>query len=128
MSAVAAASKSRAEIKVSPITGVLGAEVSGVDLSGPISAESMAGIRSALDKHFVLFFRDQRLTPTQLQAFTSAFGPMFHHPVQKSPFKEAPEVLELRKEPGGKLFGGEYWHSDVTWLDPAGYVSVLHGI
>ena len=27
-----------------------------------------------------------------------------------------------------ELFGGESWHSDVTWMKPTGYVSILHAI
>ena len=33
----------------------------------------------------------------------------------------------MLKEPEGKrLFGGSDWHADVTFRDPAGYVSALH--
>lgn len=110
-----------------PVTGTLGAEVSGVDLSRPLDARVRAQLLHALDRYFVLFFRDQHLTPLQLRALVGVFGPAFRHPTVQG-FAEVPEVIELRKEPGGRLFAGEGWHADVTWQDPAGYVSVLHGI
>ena len=38
-----------------------------------------------------------------------------------------PQVLELRKEPDGvRLFGGEGWHADVTFLDPCGSITALY--
>jgi len=126
--ATTASPAQRSEIKVEPVTGVLGAEVSGVDLSVPPSPGTWRELQQALDRHLVLFFRDQRLTPAQLRILVGRFGLPFLHPTAKGPFVDVPEVLELRKEPGGKLFGGEYWHSDVTWQKPGGYVSVLHGI
>jgi taurine dioxygenase len=117
----------RASLGISPVTGTVGAEVQGIDLSRPLDAATDAELRSALDRHLVLFFRAQNLTPLQLKAFVGTFGPIFHHPRVKG-LPEAPEVLELRKEPGGALFAGEDWHADVTWQDPCGYVSVLHGL
>lgn len=113
---------------IAPLTGALGAEVSGIDLARPLGHDVAAEVRRALDQHLVLFFRDQRLTPLQLRAFVSGFGPLFLHPEVEG-VAEAPEVIELRKEPDGdRLFGGEGWHGDLTWLNPAGYVSALHGI
>lgn len=118
----------QSSLQLSPITGILGADVSGVDLAQPLSSDCADAVRSALDQHLVLFFREQNLTPAQLKEFVAAFGPVFTHPTTRGPFSNAPEVLELRREPGGALFGGDDWHSDVSWQSPVGYVSVLHGI
>ena len=117
-----------ATIGVRPVTGVLGAEIEGVDLSRPMPVATFAAVKAALDTHLVLFFRGQRLSPARLREFVSSFGPVFLHPTARGPFTETPEVLELRREPGGALFGGEYWHSDVSWQEPVGYVSMLHGV
>jgi len=120
----------RAErVEIRPITGALGAQIVGVDLSHPLTTEHADAVRRALDEHLVLFFRGQSLTPASLRAFVATFGPMFLHPTEKGPFADVPEVLQLRKEAGSKmLFGGAHWHSDVTWQNPVGYVSVLHGV
>ena len=43
--------------------------------------------------------------------------------------RACPEVLELLREPeDAEMFGGESWHSDITWLKPAGYASILHAV
>lgn len=115
-------------IRVRPVTGVIGAEVEGVDLARPLPPATFDALRAALDRHLVLFFRGQALDPLQLRALVGRFGPVFRHPTARGPFADAPEVLELRREPGGGLFGGEHWHSDVSWQAQVGTVSVLHGV
>lgn len=114
--------------RLRPVTGVIGAEIEGVNLSAPLAPTTTAALRAALDRHLVLFVRDQSLDPVQLRALVAGFGPVFRHPTARGPFPEAPEVLELRREPGGGLFGGEHWHSDVSWQAQVGTVSVLHGV
>lgn len=128
MHAVPATALARQRTEIRQLTGALGAELTNVDLSRPLDAESTALIERALDEHLVLFFRRQHLSPSRLRELVASFGPVFVHPIEVSPFAEAPGVLELRKEPGGKLFGGSNWHSDVTWQEPVGHVSVLHGL
>jgi taurine dioxygenase len=108
------------------VTGTLGAEISGTDLSRLTAAQAVQ-LRAALDQHLVLIVRGQSLDPAQLKALVARFGTPFLHPTVRG-FAEAPEVLELRKEPGAALFGGEGWHADVTWQQPAGYATVLHGV
>ena len=44
---------------VTPLTINIGAEISGVDLSRPLSAAEVADIRAAFLKWKVVFFRDQ---------------------------------------------------------------------
>jgi taurine dioxygenase len=123
MNVLSLAKDTGTSLALEPVTGTLGAEVSGADLSRP----PVAQLREALDRHLVLFFRDQSLDPLQLKALVASFGTPFLHPTVRG-FAEAPEVLELRKEPGAPLFGGEGWHADVTWQQPAGYATVLHGV
>ncbi len=111
---------------LSRVTGALGAVLTGVDLRDVPSA--LGPLRDALDRHLVVYVPDQSLDRFQLSALGRAFGPAFLHPLVQNGFADCPEVLELRREPEDKImFGGESWHADVTWLDPAGYVSILHG-
>lgn len=48
-----------AKIKVSPVAGRIGAIIEGVQLSGALAPEIIAGIRAALLQYKVVFFRDQ---------------------------------------------------------------------
>ena len=62
------------------ITGSLGAEVSGVDLSEDLPDDVLAEIRAALLENCVVFFRDQRLTPEQQLSFARRWGEIHLHP------------------------------------------------
>ena len=50
-------------IDVKPVSGALGAEVEGVDLSADLDNETFDDIHQAFLDHQVIFFRDQHLTP-----------------------------------------------------------------
>ena len=49
---------------VRPISGSIGAEIDGVDLTD-ISDEQFADIRTANDTYGVIFFREQEMSPDQ---------------------------------------------------------------
>ena len=65
-----------------PSTGVIGAQVHGVDIdAGPSDAELAAIHQGLMDRH-VLFFRDQHPSPEALLAFARRFGPISpRHPL-----------------------------------------------
>ena len=60
-------------IQVHTLTPHIGAEVSGVDLCGPLSDEVFEEIHQAWMKHLVLFFRDQPMSSAQHLGLWSAF-------------------------------------------------------
>ena len=86
-------------IRVEPIAGALGAEISGVDLSRDLSEAAIGDIRAALLEHQVVFFRDQQLTPEQHLDFGRRFGKLQVHEFVGG-MAAYPEILEVRKEPG----------------------------
>jgi taurine dioxygenase len=55
----------RNSLKIDPLTPAIGAEISGLDLSQPLSDPDFEVLSDSWAKHQVLFFRDQgELTPT----------------------------------------------------------------
>lgn len=113
-------------INIEPITGALGARITGLDLA-QIDDDGFTTLKAALDRHLVLYVPNQGLDRHQLAALGNRFGPPFLHPLVNNGFEDEPSVLELLRLPeDDAMFGGESWHGDVTWLDPAGYVSILH--
>ena len=62
-------------IDVRPLGGALGAEIGGLDLSGPLTKAVIGEVRRAFLEHLVVFFRGQDLTPEHLLAFAGRFGP-----------------------------------------------------
>lgn len=53
------------------------AEMTGIDLTQPLTAETFAEIEAAFNEHAILLFRDQYLTDDQQVAFGEWFGPVF---------------------------------------------------
>ena len=96
-------------IKVSSLSPQIGAEISGVDLSSPLSPEVRREIHQALLQHLVVFFRDQTLEPTDLHRAAGNFGQPVPYPFVNGidGFPEIVEVLKLPEETSN--FGG-VWH------------------
>lgn len=114
-------------LTIRKVAGALGAELSGIDLSGPLSDGAIAAIRAALNEHQVIFFRDQSLTPQQQLAFGRRFGPLNIHPYVRG-MDDHPEVMEIIKEPTDKLNFGGGWHSDMSFLETPSIGSILYAV
>jgi len=61
-------------ISIRQIHPVFAGEVSGVDLTRPLSAAEVAAIEAGMDRYAVLVFRDQGITDDQQMAFSRNFG------------------------------------------------------
>ena len=48
-------------MQITPLTGTIGAELSGIDLKQPISTDLAQALRGALDTHLVLVIQEQFL-------------------------------------------------------------------
>ncbi|MFJ3667067.1 TauD/TfdA dioxygenase family protein [Streptomyces sp. NPDC090106] len=99
-------------LTVDRITPVLGAEVSGVDLSRELPADQLEEIRTAFRDHHVLVFRDQTITAEDQKRFASAFGEL--RPVNPPPPEGDPYVLEIRTTSAAANVAGNGWHADGT--------------
>ena len=128
-------------ITVTPVTPVIGAEISGVDLSRPLDAETFAEVRKALNNWRVVFFRDQDLSNDALKAFGRQFGPLTPaHPIADG-LEDHPEIWERQideyrvrrarnetlppsREPPRDYKG---WHIDITFVANPNAYSVLYG-
>ena len=113
---------------ISPVSGALGAIIKDVNLADA-NHQLLDQIKSQLDEQLVLYFPDQQLDRFQLNQLARFFGPAFLHPLVNNGFSDCPDVLELLRKPeDSQMFGGENWHSDVSWQNPSAYVSILHGV
>jgi taurine dioxygenase len=112
-------------IGVHPITGGIGAEISGVDISQALSAEVVAEIRQALLDHLVIFMRDQEITPAQQIAFVSRFGEPDIYPFVKG-LEEFPQITPVLKLPDETVNFGGIWHSDTVYLEQPPMGTVLY--
>ncbi|MCX4461411.1 TauD/TfdA family dioxygenase [Streptomyces sp. NBC_01728] len=97
-------------LTVQRITPVIGAEVSGVDLSKELSTEQWEEVRIAFRDHHVLVFRDQLLTSDDHKRFAGGFGEL--RPVDPPPPEGDPHILEIRTTAAAANVAGNGWHTD----------------
>lgn len=114
-------------IEVTPVSGVLGAEVAGVDLGSDLDEPTVAAIRQAFLAYHVLFFRGQELTPEALTHFGRRFGELDTHPFVEG-MDGCPDVIEIVTEPDDTVNFGGGWHTDVTFLDEPDLGSILYAV
>jgi taurine dioxygenase len=100
-------------IKVDRISPVIGAEVSGVDLSQSLPEATIRAIDEALLTHLVVFFRDQDITIEQHKAFGQRFGELHVHPAAPK-LQGDPAVMVIHSDAVAKYVAGDRWHSDVS--------------
>jgi taurine dioxygenase len=114
-------------ITIQPLTGALGAELSGVQLGETLSDASFATIRQALHDFGVIFFRDQELSLEAQVAFARRFGPTEVHPIVNG-MTDYPEVIKVLKPAGESASFGTGWHSDNSFFEKPSLGSVLYGV
>src|SRR5262245_23095945 len=79
------------DIVVTPLSDACGAEISGVDLTKPLSQGTVRAIKDAWAKYLVLVFRGQSIDQEQQLRFASYFGDLGSR-------RKAPEALRSRTE------------------------------
>lgn len=102
-------------MEIKKVAGALGAELSGCDLTRPMSSEQAAEVRQALLDHQVIFLRDQNLTPQQFLDFATAMGEPVEYPFVKG-LEGYPQIIEVKKLEHERVNFGGVWHSDTTYL------------
>ena len=108
-------SRTTTALEVVPVTGALGAEIHGVDLSSRLSDATVAEIRRAWLDHLVVFFRDQALEPAELLAFARRIGEPVEYPFVRG-IDGYPEIITVAKLLHETVNFGGIWHSDTTYL------------
>ncbi|MGI9384102.1 MAG: TauD/TfdA dioxygenase family protein [Methyloligellaceae bacterium] len=103
-------------IEVVPLTGAMGAEVRGVDLSETLSNQVKSEIHQAFLDHLMIFFRGQTLEPEGHVEIARQFGKPAIYPFLKG-LDGTPEVNVLLKTEADTVNFGGVWHSDTTYKD-----------
>jgi alpha-ketoglutarate-dependent taurine dioxygenase len=121
------------------LSGVIGTEIRGLDLSRPLPAKVVAAVRKVWIDRKVVFFPGQHLTPDQHQAFAAQFGEVTPaHPVIPG-IEGHPEVFEIDYSKSRELYqtygdvatrspGGVHWHTDVTFVKRPPTGSILNAV
>lgn len=112
-------------MQVKPLSGILGAEIEGVDLSMPLSEDEFQCIRQTFYQHQVICFRRQALTPGQHIDFAQRWGQIninrFFSQVEGYPM-----IAEIRKEPEQRQNIGADWHTDHSYDSEPAFTSIIY--
>ncbi|MGW0761973.1 TauD/TfdA dioxygenase family protein [Streptomyces sp. NPDC002814] len=111
------------DVRVRPLTGNVGAEISGVDTSGPLPEEIVSRVRQALHDHKVVFLRGQTLDYWQQAEFAGRLGELtLSHPIYDAP-DGRPHVREMDSRQGTRA---NHWHTDLTFIERPPAYALLH--
>jgi alpha-ketoglutarate-dependent 2,4-dichlorophenoxyacetate dioxygenase len=118
-------------LNIRPINDQFAGEVSGVDITKPLTPAEAQAIEAGMNRYAVLVFRDQALTDDQQQAFSKNFGPLEDARggnITKAQDKRLPEGMNdvsnlgkdgkpLARDSRQRLFniGNMLWHSDSSF-------------
>ncbi len=111
--------------KVSPH---IGAEVSNIDLTKPLSDSLLAQLKAAFADHQVLFFRDQQIDFDDHERLGRYFGPLGKHVGKQTLSKttDNPYVRKFHYDETSKKISGENFHSDQSCADIPPLGSILY--
>ncbi len=124
-------------LTVKPLQPTIGAEISGVDLSQPLSDDDRDAIKAAILDYKVVFFRDQSLTQEQHADFAARFGPLYVHPSTRRHDEIAPlhkieppsaERVASWKEKGPSYRVDAGYHTDTSWRLAPTWGAVLKAV
>lgn len=129
-------------LTVTPRSNVIGAEVTGIDLSQPLAEDDFNTLTDAFNEHRIMVFRDQHLTTDQQVAFSEKFGRLEDFPDPKDQADGHKTVLRVTNidratgnikpvdDPGHKSFtlGTSSWHIDSSFRTLPSKASMLYAI
>ena len=120
-------------VDVAKLGPLIGAEVSGPDISTELSVESMSEIEKALAKYSVIVFRNQKISPDQQLVFARRFGSLEINAFDKHALEGHAGVLKVSNiRDGDKDVGyadaGSFWHSDMSYTKTPPRLTMLYAL
>jgi taurine dioxygenase len=118
-----------------PLSPVMGVEISGVVVSGPVDDATFAAINDAFLRHLLVCFPGQTLDQTQHVAFSRRFGDLQVHVLDQYRSPTHPEIYVLSNVTKTGETTGEHpdkgtlvWHSDLSFQARPALATLLYGI
>lgn len=112
-------------LEIRRVAGRIGAEISGVALSGDLDEAMVKAIRQALLAHKVVFFRGQhQLDDAGMEAFTERLGSPIPHP-NAGVAEGSRYLLDLDADAG---VAASIWHTDMTFMPAYPEITVIRPI
>jgi taurine dioxygenase len=120
-------------LNILPTGAVLGASITGIDLSRPLAQDDLKTLIAALGRHGVLRLPSQAINAAQLRDFSSHFGTLEVLSANGKGEPGMPEVSILSNVVhDGVLIGipdaGQDWHTDMSYNRVVGFINVLYAM
>jgi taurine dioxygenase len=119
-----------ATFKATPTSPHIGAEITEIDLTGPLPAGQANELRQALTQYQVLFFREQKISHDDLMRFGSLFGELGQHVGAKTKSRktENPLINQFHYDETTTQIAGDVWHTDQSCapIPPLGSILYNH--
>jgi alpha-ketoglutarate-dependent 2,4-dichlorophenoxyacetate dioxygenase len=130
-------------LSIRPLNPEFAGEVSGVDITRPLSRDEVAAIEAGMDRYAVLVFHDQHLSDDAQRAFTRNFGSLESSPgghIATAAERRLPLDMQdasnldkdhkpLARDDRRRMFnlGNRLWHSDSSYRAVPAKYSLLSG-
>jgi alpha-ketoglutarate-dependent taurine dioxygenase len=120
---------------IRPLSHVIGAEVTGIDVARPLSRDVHRQLEEAFDTFKLLCFRDQMLTTDSLVAFARSWGPVAEQTMSGLPGGETAHVsIASNADENGRPNGRRpdpasmRWHTGRSWRRDLVTATLLYGL
>ena len=115
-------------ITVTPCSPHVGAEISDIDLTRPLSNAEAAELTQAFTQYLVLFFRDQQIGFDDHVRLAEYFGPIGDHVGAKtiSQTTDDPRVRKFHADENTPRVSGDVWHTDQSCAPVPPMASILY--
>jgi alpha-ketoglutarate-dependent 2,4-dichlorophenoxyacetate dioxygenase len=130
-------------ISITELTPGFMGDVSGIDITQPLSRSDVADLEAGMDRYAVLVYHDQRFTDDRQKAFSINFGPLEQtaggnvtQPAERRLDADMADVSNLgadhkplARDDRRRLFnlGNQLWHSDSSFRAIPAKYSLLSG-
>lgn len=115
-------------LTIEPSGQACGACVAGLDLSAPLTDDTVRSVRAAWLEHHVLAFPEQTLSDDDLERFSRYFGPFGEDPfIAPIPGREHVIAVERHANETAPIFA-EAWHSDWSFQATPPIGTCLYGL
>jgi alpha-ketoglutarate-dependent 2,4-dichlorophenoxyacetate dioxygenase len=128
-------------IAIHPMHPGFAGEVSGIDITRPLSRDAVAAIEAGMDRYAVLVFHDQPLTDDQQMAFSRNFGELeatlageMAKPEERRMVNELGDISNVdhrnrirARDDAKRLYalGNRLWHTDASFRATGAIYSLL---
>ncbi|MFT6580913.1 MAG: taurine dioxygenase [Alphaproteobacteria bacterium] len=121
-------------LSITPLSEIMAAEATGVDLRQPLADKTVKTLKAALAKHAVLCIRDQTLDPGEYVAAARLFGAPVRQVNRHTQFREHPEIGILSSDAtdvhgtGERVVNGATWHTDHSFTERPPMGTILYAL